>query len=125
MPNLKFCLCFYSLLTESISCTTLMGTPPLMQPMLVTSSLRITCLHNTYRCPTLSEAYVCMFYLQNHWGHYTYGCLALSLAYCCQTPLQKNWVTLHLLMRHFKLSLCYLLLPSESPCFTSLMGVQA
>ena len=81
-------------------------------------SLRIICLHNTYSCPTLSEAYVSLFYLQSHWGHYTYRCLALRLAYRFQLPLQNNWVTLHLLMRHIKLSLCWLLLPSELPCFT-------
>ena len=101
-----------------------MGTPPQMQPMLVTSSLRITCLNNTYRCPTFSEAYLSMFYLQNHWGLYTYRCLALRLAYRIQLPLQNNWVTLHLLMRHLKLSLFWLLLPSELPSFTSPMGVQ-
>ena len=124
VSNVTFSLLLLAPPTESLACTTLMGAPPQMQPMLVTSSSRITCLHNTYRCPTLSEAYVCMFYLQNHWRHYTYGCLALSLAYCCQLPLQNNWVTLHLLMLHLKLSICWLLFPSESLCFTSLMGVQ-
>ena len=124
MPHLKFCVCLQILRTESISCTTPMGTPPQMQPMMVTSSLRITCLHNTYMCPTLSEAYVSMFYLQNHWAHYTYRCLALKLASGCQLPLQNNWVTVHLLMRHLQLTLCWLLLPSELPCFTLLMGVQ-
>ena len=55
---------------------------PSVQPMLLSCTFRITELHCTYVCPTLIEAYICMFYLQNY------------------------WVTLHLLGRYLKWSLC-------------------
>ena len=51
---------------------------PSVQPMLLSCTFRITELHCTYVCPTLIEAYICMFYLQNY------------------------WVTLHLSVRHLK-----------------------
>jgi len=44
-----------------------MGAPPYVQPTLVTSTYRITGLHYTYGCPTLSAAYVGWLYLQNQW----------------------------------------------------------
>ena len=66
----------------------------------ITSSFRITCWHHTL------------------------GCLTLSLTYCCKLHLQNNWVTLHLLMRHLKWSLCWLPQPLEWLSLNSLMGVQ-
>ena len=60
----------------------------------------ITCLKYTNGCPTLSAAYVCMFYLQNYWDR------------------------LHLWVRHLKCSLCWLAPPSESLAETLLIGNQ-
>ena len=44
-----------------------MGAPPYVRLKLVTSTLRITRLHYSYKCATLSRAYVGYLYLQNHW----------------------------------------------------------
>ena len=68
--------------------------------MFVTSIYRITGLKYTYRCAILSAAYLCKLYLQNH------------------------WVTLHLWVSNLKFSLLLLPLPTQSLCFTTLMGVQ-
>ena len=67
-----------------------MGSARYVQPMLVTFTLRITVLHYTYGCATLSAAYVGYFYLQNH------------------------WVTLDRWVSNLKCSLCWLGLPLES-----------
>ena len=76
--SLKCSLCLLGLLTESLDYTTLMGAPPLVQRLVVSSTYRITGVN------------------------YTYGCLTLSLAYCCLLYLQNHWVTLHLRVRHLK-----------------------
>ena len=97
------CLCVRSLPTESLGYTTLMGTPPLVQTMLVTSSLRIPCLHRTNGWPTLSVAYVCMFYLQNDWVT-----LHLWVRY-----LQSHWTTLQVWVSNINRCLCLEALPTE------------
>ena len=85
-----------------------MGAPPYAQPMFVTSTRTIAVLHYTYWCETISAAYLCKIYLENHWVtlhlwvdnvkcslcwlafffringlHFTYGCQALSAADVC------------------------------------------
>ena len=85
---------------ELLAYTTIMGAPPYAQPLLVTSTRTITALHYTYGCATLSAAYLCKIYLENH------------------------WVNLHLWVSNVKCSLCWLGLFSESMGYTSLMGVQ-
>ena len=91
-----------------------MGTPPLKQTMLVTSSLRIPCLHHTNGWPTLSVAYVCMFHLQNDWVT-----LHLWVRY-----LQSHWTTLHVWVSNINRCLCLEALPTESLVYTTLIGVQ-
>ena len=71
-----------------------------MQLMCVRSFYRITRLHYTYGCATLSAAYLCKFYLENH----------------C--------VTLHIWVSNLKCSLCLLALPTEPLGYTSLICVQ-
>ena len=65
--HLKCSLCWLALSSESLSYTTLMGVQPYVQSMFVGSSYRITGLHYTYGCASLSAAYRCKLYLQNHW----------------------------------------------------------
>ena len=103
------------LLTEWLKYTTLMGTPPLLQTMLVTSSLRITCLHHTNGWPTLSAAYVCMFYLQNDW----------VTVHLWVRHLQNHWSTLHVWVSNINRCLCLGALPTESLGYTTLIGFQS
>ena len=67
VSNLKCSLCLLALPTKSLGYTTLIGAPPWVQPLLVSSAFTNTRLHYTYRCPTLSEAYVCRVLLHNKW----------------------------------------------------------
>ena len=76
----------------------LIGVQPYVQPTLVTTTYRITGLHYIYECATLSAAYLCKIYLENH------------------------WVTLHLWVSNLVNSQCSLALPTQSLCYTSLMG---
>ena len=46
--------------------------------MFVCSTNRMTALHYTYGCATLSAAFVGYLYLENHWLHYRYGCATFS-----------------------------------------------
>ena len=88
-----------------------MGTPPLLQTKLVTSSLRITCLHHTNGWRTLSASNVCMFYLQNDttlWVRH----------------LQSLWTTLHVWVSKINRCLCLEALPTESVGYTTLISVQ-
>ena len=91
-----------------------MGTPPLLQTMLVTSSLRITCLHHTNGWPTLSAAYVCMFFLQHDW-------VTLRL---WVRHLQNHWTTLRVWVSNINRCVCLGALPTESLGYTTLIGVQ-
>ena len=77
-----------------------MGVKPYVELRFVCSTNRITGLHYTYRCATLSAGYVGYLYLENH------------------------LVTPQLWVRHLKQSLCWLALPLESLSFTSLASVQ-
>ena len=43
-----------------------MGAPPLMQPMFVSCTYRITEVHYAYGCATVNSAYVCKLYLELH-----------------------------------------------------------
>ena len=67
VSNVKFSLLLLAPPIESQGCTTLMGAPPYVRLKLVTSSQRITRLQYSYGFATLSRAYVCYLYLQNHW----------------------------------------------------------
>ena len=88
------------------------------------SSYRVTVVHYTYAFATLSAAYLCRLYLDNHFVtlhlcvsnlisslcslavptesllHYSYGCATLTAAYFCEA------------------------LPTESLIYTLLIGVQ-
>ena len=81
---LKCSLWFLGLLIESLDHTTLLGAPPTVQLMFVSSTYRITGLHYTYGSATLSAAYVGYLYVENH------------------------RVTLQLLVRHLKQNLRWL-----------------
>ena len=89
-----------SLPTESQGYATVMGAPPYVQPMLVSSTYRITGLRYIYGCATLSAAYV-----------------------FSQSTYRITGLRLHLWMRYLKCSLCFFLAPpSESLGYTTLMG---
>ena len=60
------CLCFLALLTESLGYVTLLGALPLVQPVFVSSTYRITQSDYTYGCATLSAGNVCKLSLQNY-----------------------------------------------------------
>ena len=53
---------------------------------------------------------------------YTYGCATVSAAYVCNPYLQNHWVTLHSWVSNLKCSLCLLALPTESLANTILIG---
>ena len=76
-----------------------MGVRPKQDPMLVSSTFSMTPLRYTLGCATVSSAYVCKLYLQNH------------------------VVSLHLWVSNFKCRLCLLALPTESLGYTILIGV--
>ena len=99
VSNLNWSLFLWTLPTESLGYTTLIGVQPQVQPMIVRSTYRITRSHYTFGCPTYSSAYVCKLYVQNH------------------------LVTLHLWKRHLKCSLCWLPLRRESPGYLSLSAL--
>ena len=61
--HLTCSLCWFALLSESLGYTSL----PYVQPMLGSSTFRITDLQYTYGCPALKAAYACYFYVQNYW----------------------------------------------------------
>ena len=99
VSNLNWSLFLWTLPTESLGYTTLIGVQPQVQPMIVRSTYRITRSHYTFGCPTYSSAYVCKLYVQNH------------------------LVTLHLWKHHLKCSLCWLPLRRESPGYLSLSAL--
>ena len=98
VSNLKCSLLLLGLLTESLDHTRLMGAPPKVQLMLVSSTYRITKLHYTYMNATLSKDYVGYLYFQNH------------------------FVKPHIWVCNLKRSLCWLALRRESLECTTLMG---
>ena len=51
-------LCWLGLPRESMAYTNLVGAPPQVEPMLVTSTFRITGFRFTYGCPGLSAAFI-------------------------------------------------------------------
>ena len=96
-----------------------MGSPSYVRLTLVTSTLKITGLHYSYGCATLSAAYVGYLQFQNHlltphlWVynvklsllllasitqntglHYTYGYVILCAANAGCLFLENHWVTL-------------------------------
>ena len=91
-------LCALALPTESLCYTILVDAPPQVQPIFVMHTYTITGFHYTFGCATLSAAYLCNFYLENH----------------C--------VTLHLWVSNFMCRLCLLVLRTELLCYTSFMG---
>ena len=58
VSSLKCRLWLLGLLTELLDHTTLLGAPPTVQLMFVSSTYRLTGLHYTYESATLSAAYV-------------------------------------------------------------------
>ena len=82
VSNLKCSLCLLALPTESLANTILIGAPPWVQPLLVSSAFRNTGMHYTCGCPSLSGGYFCKVFLQN------------------------QWVRVHLWVRHLNCSLC-------------------
>ena len=66
VSSLKCSLWLLGLLIESLDHTTLLGAPPTVQLMFVSSSYTITGLHYTYGSATLSAAYVGYLYVENH-----------------------------------------------------------
>ena len=87
---------FVSSALRSLGYTAIMGAPPKVQPMFVSSNLRITELHCSHGCATLVKCSLC-------W-------LALP-----KDPA--------LMGAHLKCSLCLLALPKESLAYTAPMGV--
>ena len=67
--------------------------------MFVSSTYRITAVHYTYGCAILCAANAGYLYLENH-------CPTLSAAYVCMFYLQNFFVTLHLGVHPFKCILC-------------------
>ena len=55
-----------------------MGAPPLMQPMFVSSTYKITEVQ------------------------YTYGCATVNSAHVCKHSLKRLWVTLHLWVQNLR-----------------------
>ena len=98
VSNLISSLCLLALPTESLCYTILKYALPQVQPIFLSSTYRITTLHYTYGCATLSAAYLSKFYIEN------------------------DCVTLHLWVAIFMCRLCLLVLPGESLCYTARMG---
>ena len=63
MRHLKYSLCWLPLLSESLGLTSLIGFQPLVQPMLVRCTCRMTELSYTSGCPP----YFYELFLRNHW----------------------------------------------------------
>jgi len=80
--------------------TSLMGVDPYEQPVSISSPYNVTALYFSFGCATLSVAYLAYLHVQNH------------------------WVTLGIWVSNGKCSLCWLVQPSKSLSYTSLMGIQ-
>ena len=100
VSGLKWSLLLLGLLTESLDHTRLMGAPPKVQPMFVSSTYRITELHYTYGNASLSADYVGYLYFENY------------------------WLTPHIWVSNLKGSLCWLALPTELLGYITLICVQ-
>ena len=105
-PFLRLKLVTFSLLLwgppiEKLGVTTLMGSPYYVRLPLVTSILKITGLHYSNRCNTLSAAYVGYLQFQNH------------------------LLTPHLWVYNVKLSLLLLASITETLRCTTLMGASS
>ena len=59
-------LCALALPTRSLSYTSLVHGPLQVQPIFVRYTYTITGFHYSFGCATLSAAYLCKFYLENH-----------------------------------------------------------
>ena len=103
---------------ELLGHTIRIGVQALVQHSFAKSTSRIPRLHYTSGCPTLSAAYVCMFYLQNYWVTLHLWVRHLSAAYVGLLYFQNHWGTLH----YLTCSLCWVALPSESLTYNTLMG---
>ena len=104
VSNLVNSQCLLALPTQSLYYTSLMGAPPYLQPMLVTSFYRFTRWHCTYGWPTLSAPYVGWLYLQNQWvtPHLWVCSFKCSVCLLC---LLTYLVRINLCVRHLKWSL--------------------
>ena len=67
LRDFKCSLCSYTLPTESITYTVVLGLPPKVQHIFLSFLYRITGLHSTCWCTTLNLAFVCKLYLNNNW----------------------------------------------------------
>ena len=56
--------------------------------------------------------------------HLFFGCTALCTAYVGYPYLDNYWITLNLWVSNLNLSLCSLVLPTETVGYTTLIGVQ-
>ena len=99
-----------------------MGAPPYAQPMLVTSTRTITVLHYTYGCATLTEAYLCKIYLENHWVTLHLWVSNVKCSLFCLAFFQNQWVTLHLWVSSLNYSRYLLGLLTESLSYNTVMG---
>ena len=87
-----------------------MGAPPLIKPIFVRTTYRITEVHYAYGCATVNSAYVCKLYLERHWVTlYLWvrnrNSATLQLEVFKVTLQVKVRVTLHFRVCHFKCSL--------------------
>ena len=94
---------FFAAPTESLGCTSLMGAPPCVRLTLVISTKRITWLHYSYECATLSKAYACLPLFSEGLG-YTIkkGVQPLLQPMLLSSTYKIMGVTVHFWMRHFK-----------------------
>ena len=101
LSNVTFSLLLCAPPIEKLGFTTLMGSPSYVRLTLVTSTLKITGLHYSYGCATLSAAYVGYLQFQNH------------------------LLTPHLWVYNVKLSLLLLASITETLGCTTLMGASS
>ena len=89
--NVKLSLLLLASITETLGCTTLMGASSYVRLTLVASSQRITGLHYSYGCATLSRAYVGYLF---------------SAAYVDYLQFQNHLLKVHIWVSNLKCSLC-------------------
>jgi len=117
--------------------------------MLVISNYRLAVLHYSYGCATLSAAYLCKVYVENHCGytsvmgvkpyeqpvsinsidritalHFSYGRATLSVAYLGYPHVQNQSATQDIWASNGKCSLGWSVHLLKSLRYTSLMGIQ-
>ena len=109
---------------ESLGYTPCMGVQPLVQPMFLRSTYRITKLEYTMGASPCVEKMLVTSSWRMTVLHYTYACATLSAAYLCILLQEDHCVTLHLWVGHLQCSRWWLSLPRELLGYTAHMGAQ-